>query len=98
MGNSKWVAVGTHKRSFGRECNPDGRTIVKWIRKGEARCPVCGDKLPAKNMSKIVLLSKEDLKWLRECLAFEEERVYIRDSHKWPRCPHGNILGSCHDC
>lgn len=96
--DSVWIAVGVHKKSFGRECNPNGRKIIKWNRKGEARCPVCEDYLPKNNMSKIVLISKEDLKLLEECQALEEKRVRIRDSKKWPRCSHGNILGACHDC
>jgi|SaaInlLV_10m_DNA_1039704.scaffolds.fasta_scaffold81485_1 hypothetical protein len=95
---SVWIAVGIHKKSFGRECNPNGREIIKWNRKGEARCPVCGDPLPKKNMSKIVLISEEDLKLLEECQALEEKRVRIRDAYKWPRCSCGNILGSCQNC
>lgn len=94
---SVWVAFGTHRNRQGRRCTlpAEGREVQEWLRHGEAVCPQCDGILPRENRKrKLIGFSKEELK----DLACEEKRILIRDSHKWPRCSHGNILGSCHEC
>jgi hypothetical protein len=61
-----------------------------------ARCAVCERQLKPQTFEEV--LASFTLEEMMVDGVKCTYKPYIRDSHGWARCSHGNILGSCHDC